>query len=124
MSTRDSALANEYERAIFSSYAMFPRPLSPLYVGQGRIMNRFAKDVDMIDIDVQSSLQGWLQTSFTIFGGLIIIVRATPWFMIPLVGIAAIFYAIQQVAPTHLHALAQGQSQLGLRTPRTPHKGG
>ncbi|KAJ4459649.1 Multidrug resistance-associated protein [Paratrimastix pyriformis] len=73
---------------------------APLYwyetTPTGRILNRFSKDMDMVDVEVQNSLTSYLQTAFTVIGSLFIISRATLWFLLPLAGIAALYFFIQQ----------------------------
>ena len=58
----------------------------------GRIMNRFAKDIDAIDNTVSDSFRMSLMTSTNIMGAFVLIAIIIPWFLIA-VGVVAISYA-------------------------------
>ena len=57
----------------------------------GRIMNRFAKDVDTIDNIVADSMRMFLGTFASIVGSFVLIAIIIPWFLIA-VGVVAIAY--------------------------------
>lgn len=63
----------------------------------GRILNRFSKDVDNMDIKLPETTQDCLQIFFVAFGALAAIAVILPWFLIPLVPIIAIFLALQRL---------------------------
>jgi len=58
----------------------------------GRIMNRFAKDIDTVDNTVSDSLRMFLMTFATIIGSFVLIAIIIPWFLIA-VGVVMIVYA-------------------------------
>ena len=58
----------------------------------GRIMNRFAKDIDTIDNTVSDSFRMSLMTFTNIMGAFMLIAIIIPWFLI-FVGVVAIAYA-------------------------------
>jgi ATP-binding cassette subfamily C (CFTR/MRP) protein 1 len=63
---------------------------------QGRILNRFGKDVDVMDESMPTTLRGWLNNLMTIASSLIIIAYTTPLFLIPVAIILAFYYLIQR----------------------------
>jgi ATP-binding cassette subfamily C (CFTR/MRP) protein 1 len=63
---------------------------------QGRILNRFGKDVDVMDESMPTTLRGWLNNLMTIASSLIIIAYTTPLFLIPVAVILAFYYLIQR----------------------------
>jgi len=58
----------------------------------GRIMNRFAKDIDTIDNTVSDSLRTFLMTFVNILGSFVLVAIIIPWFLIVL-GVVMIVYA-------------------------------
>ena len=60
----------------------------------GRIMNRFTKDIDTVDVSVSDSLRVFLMTLATIVGSFVLIAIIIPWFMIALAVIMIAYYAI------------------------------
>jgi len=57
----------------------------------GRIVNRFAKDIDTIDNVVSESMRMFLVTFASIVGSFVLVAIITPWFLIA-VGVATIIY--------------------------------
>jgi ABC-type multidrug transport system fused ATPase/permease subunit len=63
----------------------------------GRILNRFAADMDKIDLELTQSLSQAASTVFNILGAIAAMVAATKGtFLIPLVPIGYIYYVIQK----------------------------
>ena len=60
----------------------------------GRIVNRFSKDLDEVDSQLPFSLNLVLQNILRIFISLGIIASIFPWFLIAVVPLAAIFLAL------------------------------
>ena len=60
----------------------------------GRIMNRFAKDIDTIDDTISESLRMFLMTFANIAGSVVLIVVIIPWFLIAVVTVTAIYCAL------------------------------
>ena len=65
----------------------------------GRVLNRFAKDVDVIDNGLVGCIQAWLGTTLKVLGTLCILAYTTPLILLPLVTIA-LLYSFVQVSGT------------------------
>lgn len=63
----------------------------------GRILNRFSKDVDQMDIMLPMTAQDCLQIFFVALGALVTISVIVPWFLVPLVPIIGLFMYIQRL---------------------------
>ena len=61
----------------------------------GRILNRFSKDIYTIDEVIPRSLRAFLMTFITCIGTLLVIVVASPWFLIVGVPVLVVYVAIQ-----------------------------
>jgi len=59
----------------------------------GRIMNRFAKDIDTIDNTVADSLRMFLMTFANIVGSFVLIAIIIPWFLIAVAVVMIVYYA-------------------------------
>ena len=59
----------------------------------GRIMNRFAKDIDTIDDTISESLRMLLTTFTNIMGSFVLIVIITPWFLIAIAVVMSVYCA-------------------------------
>lgn len=59
----------------------------------GRIMNRFAKDIDTIDNTVSDSLRMFLMTFANILGAFVLIAIIVPWFLIAVAVVMFIYGA-------------------------------
>ena len=68
----------------------------------GRLINRFSKDVDLIDTRIPKSFEMWYYATFRILSTVFVISYATPLFMVILLPLA-IFYFCVQVQKKHLH---------------------
>jgi len=63
----------------------------------GRVLNRFAADMDKIDLDLTQSIAQGMSTIFSVLGALGAIIAATKGtFLIPLLPIGYIYYIIQK----------------------------
>ena len=58
----------------------------------GRIMNRFAKDIDTIDNTISDSLRMFLMTFANIVGAFVLIAIIIPWFLVA-VGVVMVVYS-------------------------------
>ena len=63
----------------------------------GRIVNRFAKDVDICDNTLPSNLRQWLSTISNFLGTVIMICSVLPIFAVVILPTAAIFFFVQKV---------------------------
>ncbi|XP_062705317.1 multidrug resistance-associated protein 1-like [Aedes albopictus] len=63
---------------------------------QGRIMNRFSKDVDVADNTLPQSIRMWLMMFFNVVGVFIVIGISTPIFLAVVPVFLLIYYAIQK----------------------------
>lgn len=62
----------------------------------GRILNRFAKDMDGVDTSLPSNLASFLRTTMTCFSTLLLICIVTPISIIALIPIMYFYFRIQQ----------------------------
>ncbi|XP_055597196.1 multidrug resistance-associated protein 1-like isoform X2 [Uranotaenia lowii] len=63
---------------------------------QGRIMNRFSKDVDVADNTLPQSIRMWLLMFFNVIGVFIVIGISTPIFLAVVPAFMVIYYIIQR----------------------------
>ncbi|XP_065643860.1 multidrug resistance-associated protein 1 isoform X7 [Hydra vulgaris] len=66
----------------------------------GRLINRFSKDINIIDESIPKSLKSLLPCFFTICSAFVIISYTVPLFIAPLLPIAAVYILIQRVYVT------------------------
>ena len=59
----------------------------------GRIMNRFAKDIDTIDDTISESLRMFLMTCSNIVGPIVLIAVIIPWFLIAVAAATIVYCA-------------------------------
>ncbi|XP_049867756.1 multidrug resistance-associated protein 1 isoform X1 [Pectinophora gossypiella] len=62
----------------------------------GRVLNRFAKDVDVLDNVLPMTLRGWTSCFFAVLGTLFVISLSTPIFMAVILPIGVVYYIIQR----------------------------
>ncbi|XP_072938928.1 multidrug resistance-associated protein 1 isoform X2 [Epargyreus clarus] len=62
----------------------------------GRVLNRFSKDVDVLDNVLPMTLRGWTSCFFAVLGTLFVISYSTPIFMAVIVPIGLVYYVIQR----------------------------
>ena len=58
----------------------------------GRIMNRFAKDIDTIDNTVSDSMRMFLMTAANVIGAFVLIAVIIPWFLVAVGAIMVLYY--------------------------------
>ncbi len=63
----------------------------------GRIVNRFAKDVDVCDNTLPQIIKSWIGTTASFLGTVILIIVKLPIFTAVIVPIGVIFYFIQNI---------------------------
>ena len=63
----------------------------------GRIINRFAKDIDVCDSTLPTNIRVWLSTIVTFLSTIVLIATVIPLFIAIIVPITAIFFVIQKV---------------------------
>merc|ERR1719357_2351681 len=63
----------------------------------GRIVNRFAKDVDVCDGTLPGNIRSWLSTFATFLGTIIPIMTVVPLFILVILPIAIIFFFVQKL---------------------------
>ena len=63
----------------------------------GRILNRFAKDMDTIDLEMPPSILFFLTTFNNVFATLILISYSSPLFLIAVLPIGLIYYFVQVI---------------------------
>ena len=62
----------------------------------GRILNRFSKDIDIIDVTIPMLLRGMSGTILNVIGTIFIICFANPIFAAVIVPIAIVYYFVQK----------------------------
>ena len=62
----------------------------------GRILNRFAKEIDIVDVTIPQNFRALLVQGFNVVGTLVAIVIALPIFLVVLVPIGGLFYFVQK----------------------------
>ncbi|XP_071638106.1 multidrug resistance-associated protein 1 isoform X3 [Temnothorax longispinosus] len=62
----------------------------------GRILNRFGKDIDIIDNVLPPSIRAWLFCLASVIATLVVISYSTPIFVVVILPIGAIYYFIQR----------------------------
>ncbi len=72
----------------------------------GRILNRFSKDIYMIDEVIPRSLQAFMFTLFSVISTIIVIMIATPLFGVVIVPLG-LFYILVQVSCIYLSAVCR-----------------
>ena len=68
----------------------------------GRILNRFSKDVYTIDETIPRSLRGFIMTAFSVISTLIVILIATPIFVVVIFPLAFLYAFIQVCIYTYM----------------------
>lgn len=63
----------------------------------GRVVNRFAKDIDVCDNTLPSNVRQWLSTFVNFLGTIVIIISVIPLFTVVILPTAAVFYFVQKV---------------------------
>ncbi|XP_046612728.1 multidrug resistance-associated protein 1 isoform X10 [Neodiprion virginianus] len=62
----------------------------------GRILNRFGKDVDIIDNTLPNNFRSWIQTFFSAVGTVVAICYSTPLFAVVILPIGVVYYFVQR----------------------------
>ncbi|XP_058451157.1 multidrug resistance-associated protein 1 isoform X4 [Malaya genurostris] len=63
---------------------------------QGRILNRFSKDVDTVDNVLPQLVRSFLQMLFSVVATLVVITISTPIFSVVIIPIGILYYAVQR----------------------------
>jgi ABC-type multidrug transport system fused ATPase/permease subunit len=61
----------------------------------GRLFNRLSKDVDILDTNIPMTLRIWVGTSAFVVTTLIMITISTPYFLVALIPLLAVYYFVQ-----------------------------
>ena len=62
----------------------------------GRILNRFSKDIDVLESAIPQSLKSFLMTASGVVQVIIVVSIATPFFLVLLIPIAIFFIFLQR----------------------------
>ncbi|KAM4045947.1 ATP-binding cassette sub-family C member 5-like isoform 2-T2 [Anomaloglossus baeobatrachus] len=81
-----------FEKVLCSPIKLFDT--TPL----GRILNRFTKDVDEVDIRLPSQMEQLMQNLILVLFCLGIISSVFPWFLISVVPLSAVFYVVNRAS--------------------------
>ena len=63
----------------------------------GRIINRFAKDIDVCDSTLPTNIRVWLSTIVTFVSTIVLIATVIPLFIAIIIPVTAIFFVIQKI---------------------------
>ena len=63
----------------------------------GRILNRFSKDIDMVDVTIPSQLRSIMSTLLTVVGTIVVICYTSPIFIVIVIPIGCVFWLIQRI---------------------------
>lgn len=83
----------------------------------GRILNRFGKDVDVIDSQLAINFQAWLMSILRVISVPIIIGMSTPLFLAVMVPVCILYYVIQVSLWTQCHEV----TMKGFSSYNVPH---
>lgn len=64
---------------------------------QGRILNRFGKDVDVLDTTMAMMFRGWITCFLAVFSSFLVIAYTTPLFLLPIAIIMAGYIFVQRI---------------------------
>jgi len=64
---------------------------------QGRILNRFGKDVDVLDSTMPMVLRGWITCLLSVIATFLVIMTTTPFAIIPICLVLSGYYFVQRV---------------------------
>lgn len=64
---------------------------------QGRILNRFGKDVDVLDTTMPMILRGWITCLLAVLSTFAIISYTTPMFLLPITVVLGAYYIVQRI---------------------------
>lgn len=76
----------------------------------GRIMNRFSKDVDIVDVTLPSVVRMWISFFFNVIAVLVVISISTPIFMSVIVPLGIFYYFVQAFYITTTRQLKRVES--------------
>ncbi|KAK4875040.1 hypothetical protein RN001_011462 [Aquatica leii] len=62
----------------------------------GRILNRFSKDIDVLDNSLPMIIKGWFNCFLSVFAILFVVSYTTPMFLVVVVPVGIIYYLIQR----------------------------
>src|SRR6218665_346920 len=71
----------------------------------GRIVNRFSKDLDVVDTQLPPTLDYWLHCVMDVAATLFVLCYGTPFFLIPIVPLFLMYVFIQVLTPFWLFVL-------------------
>ena len=61
----------------------------------GRVLNRFAKDVDVIDVTIPYNVRPFLNNLFSIASSFFVICVVTPWFTLVVAPLMVVYFLAQ-----------------------------
>merc|ERR1719210_1290484 len=64
---------------------------------QGRILNRFGKDVDVLDSQMPFILRGWMTCLLSVISTFLVIMVATPLTILPIILVLCGYYFVQRI---------------------------
>ena len=64
---------------------------------QGRILNRFGKDVDVLDMTMSQIFRGWITCLLAVLSTFLVISYTTPIFLLPVAVIMTCYYVVQRI---------------------------
>lgn len=61
----------------------------------GRIVNRFSKDIDVVDSQLPRSLHSWVVCALSVMGTIAVICYSTPMFLVIILPMSILYYLVQ-----------------------------
>lgn len=62
----------------------------------GRLLNRFTKDTDTMDVELPMLTAQYTTVIFTTLGSLVLVATVTPYFLIPIAAMSVVYYFVQR----------------------------
>ncbi|OQR67649.1 multidrug resistance-associated protein 1-like [Tropilaelaps mercedesae] len=66
----------------------------------GRIINRFGKDIDVLDLELYLHLDGWLDSFFQVIATVLLVCIKIPFFLLIVLAISLVYFVIQKIYMT------------------------
>ena len=62
----------------------------------GRILNRFSKDIDYVDLQIPMNVRMLVNTGMSVVGTVIVMITAMPIFIVVILPVSVVYYFVQK----------------------------